>query len=54
MLVSLEPKGQDVIERLFPAFNRGEAQVSAGLDADEKDQLASFLRTIIRTVEDED
>jgi DNA-binding MarR family transcriptional regulator len=31
VLVSLEPKGQDVIERLFPAFNRGEAQVSAGL-----------------------
>ena len=31
VLVSLEPKGQDVIERLFPAFNRGEAQVSTGL-----------------------
>ena len=45
---------QEVIERLFPAFNHGEAQVSAGLDADEKDQLASFLRTIIRTVEEED
>ena len=29
VLVSLEPKGQEVIERLFPAFNRGEAQVSA-------------------------
>lgn len=54
VLVSLEPKGQDVIERLFPAFNRGEARVSAGLAADEKDQLASLLRTIIRTVEEED
>jgi DNA-binding MarR family transcriptional regulator len=54
VLVSLEPKGQDVIERLFPAFNRGEAQVSAGLAADEKEQLASLLRTIIRTVEEED
>src|SRR5246127_1966669 len=54
VLVSLEARGRDVIERLFPAFNYGDAQVSAGLDADEKDQLAYFLRTIIRTVEEED
>jgi DNA-binding MarR family transcriptional regulator len=54
VLVSLEPRGRDVIERLFPAFNRGEALVSAGLSGPEKDQLASLLRTIIRTVEDED
>ena len=54
VLVSLEPKGQDIIERLFPAFNRGEAQVSAGLTGHEKNQLASLLRTIIRTVEEED
>jgi DNA-binding MarR family transcriptional regulator len=54
VLVSLEPKGQEVIERLFPAFNRGEAQVSGGLTAREKDQLASLLRTIIRTVEEDD
>ena len=54
VMVSLEPKGVGVIERLFPAFNRGEAQVSAGLTSREKDQLASLLRTIIRTVEEED
>jgi 5-oxopent-3-ene-1,2,5-tricarboxylate decarboxylase/2-hydroxyhepta-2,4-diene-1,7-dioate isomerase len=54
VLVSLEPKGQEVIERLFPAFNHGEAQVSGGLTAREKDQLASLLRTIIRTVEEDD
>src|SRR5215472_6033909 len=54
VLVSLEPKGQDVIERLFPAFNRGEAQVSGSLTGREKDQLAALLRTIIRTVEEED
>jgi MarR family transcriptional regulator, organic hydroperoxide resistance regulator len=53
VLVSLEPRGQDVIERLFPAFNRGEALVSASLTAKEKDQLASLLRKIIRTVEDD-
>jgi DNA-binding MarR family transcriptional regulator len=50
--VSLEPKGREVIEGLFPAFNAGEAQVSASLSEREKNQLASLLRRIIRTVED--
>jgi hypothetical protein len=40
-----------VIERLFPAFNLGEAFVSASLSEREKNQLASLLRTIIRSVE---
>jgi MarR family transcriptional regulator, organic hydroperoxide resistance regulator len=52
VLVSLEPKGLGVIERLFPAFNMGEAFVSASLTDREKDQLASLLRTIIRSVEE--
>src|SRR5215831_14042565 len=52
VLVSLEPKGLGVIERLFPAFNQGEAFVSASLSEREKDQLASLLRTIIRSVEE--
>ena len=52
VLVSLEPKGLGVIERLFPAFNMGEAFVSASLTEREKNQLASLLRTIIRSVED--
>jgi len=54
VLVSLEPKGPGRHRGLFPAFNRGEAQVSTGLTRREKDQLASLLRTIIRTVEEED
>jgi MarR family transcriptional regulator, organic hydroperoxide resistance regulator len=54
VLVFLEPKGREVIERLFPAFNAGEAMVSAGLTEREKHHLASLLRTIIRTVEEED
>ena len=53
VLVSLEPKGQEVIERLFPAFNMGEALVSASLTEREKTQLATLLRKIIRTVGDE-
>jgi DNA-binding MarR family transcriptional regulator len=51
VLVSLEPKGRAVIERLFPAFNAGEAFVSSSLVETEKQQLASLLRKIIRSVE---
>jgi len=51
VLVSLEPKGTAVIERLFAAFNQGEATVSSGLTTHEKDQLAALLRKIIRSVE---
>jgi DNA-binding MarR family transcriptional regulator len=51
VLVGLEPKGLAVIERLFPAFNMGEAQVSAGLTEREKHRLASLLRKIIRAAE---
>ena len=54
VLVSLEDKGREVIERLFPAFNSGEALVSASLSEREKNQLATLLRKIIRTVENED
>jgi DNA-binding MarR family transcriptional regulator len=52
VLVSLEPKGAAVIERLFPAFNMGETDVSSGLSEQEKDQLAVLLRKIIRSVEE--
>ncbi len=52
VLVSLEPLGVGVIERLFPAFNMGEAFVSSSLTEREKNQLAALLRKIIRSVED--
>ncbi len=51
VLVSLEPRGLAVIERLFPAFNAGEALVSSGLTDEEKTTLAALLRKIIRTIE---
>src|SRR5579864_155970 len=51
VLVSLEPQGLAVIERLFPAFNAGEATVSSALTEDEKEQLAYLLRKITRSVE---
>ena len=53
VLVGLEPKGCAVIERLFPAFNVGEASVSSALTEAEKQQLATLLRRIIRSVEDD-
>ena len=52
VLVSLEPRGREVIEQLFPAFNEGEAFVSSSLTEGEKEQLAALLRKIIRSVED--
>jgi DNA-binding MarR family transcriptional regulator len=52
VLVSLEPKGVAVIERLFPAFNIGETHVSSALTEAEKEQLASLLRKIIRSAEE--
>jgi MarR family transcriptional regulator, organic hydroperoxide resistance regulator len=52
VVVSLQPPGRDLIEQLFPAFNAGEARVSASLTEDEKEQLAYLLRKIIRSVED--
>jgi MarR family transcriptional regulator, organic hydroperoxide resistance regulator len=51
VLVSLEPKGEAVIERLFPAFNASETQVSGALSDREKSQLAGLLRKIVRSVE---
>ena len=51
VLVSLEPKGEAVIERLFPAFNASETQVSGALSDREKNQLAGLLRKIVRSVE---
>src|ERR1700757_1204424 len=51
VLVTLEPKGVAVIERLFPAFNMGEASVSKGLAEEEKHELARLLRKIIRSAE---
>jgi MarR family transcriptional regulator, organic hydroperoxide resistance regulator len=51
VMVALRPKGRDIIERLFPAFNAGEAAVSSALTEEEKDQLAGLLRKIIRSVE---
>lgn len=45
--LELTAAGRRTIEELFPRFNRGEAAVTAGLDAREKATLARLLRRVI-------
>lgn len=52
VLVSLDPKGRAVIERLFPAFNHNETRVASVLTDREQTQLAGLLRKIIRSAEE--
>jgi DNA-binding MarR family transcriptional regulator/ribosomal protein S18 acetylase RimI-like enzyme len=48
--VSLTPEGRKKIETLFPTFNEEEVAVTEGLTAAHQEQLASMLRTVLRTV----
>ena len=51
VLVAMTDAGERLMADLFPAFNAEEAKISADLAAEQKDQLADALRTILRTVE---
>ncbi|WP_420639954.1 MarR family winged helix-turn-helix transcriptional regulator [Candidatus Poriferisocius sp.] len=44
--VGLTPAGLDTIERLFPAFNGFEGEMSEGLSDAEKGELARLLRVV--------
>jgi MarR family 2-MHQ and catechol resistance regulon transcriptional repressor len=44
---ALTRKGIGLMRRLFPPFNRAEAEVSRGLTPDEKVELAALLRRLI-------
>ncbi len=53
--VALTPDGRRLIERLFPRFNAGEAELVGGLDPQERRQLATLLRRLLvslRTTEE--
>jgi DNA-binding MarR family transcriptional regulator len=52
--VTATPAGNALMARLFGRFNAGEARIVAGLDADEARQLATLLRTVLRSVEEVD
>jgi DNA-binding MarR family transcriptional regulator len=48
--VSLTPEGRKKIETLFPRFNEEEVAVTERLTPGHQEQLASMLRTLLRTV----
>ncbi len=54
VLVNLTPEGHRVIEEIMPRFNRHEALVTRDLSPVERDQMASYLRRILRTLEEID
>jgi DNA-binding MarR family transcriptional regulator len=51
--VSLTPEGHKKIETLFPRFNEEEVAVTERLAPGHQEQLASMLRTMLRTVTSE-
>lgn len=51
VVVTLLDPGRELIERIFPEFNRQEAHFTADLDADERRQLARLLRRVTATAD---
>jgi MarR family transcriptional regulator, organic hydroperoxide resistance regulator len=51
VLVSIAPRGRNVVDQIMPAFNRHESLVTQALTEDEQDELARALRIVLRTVE---
>lgn len=51
VMVSLTAKGKKVVDDIMPAFNRHEALVTQALTEPELDDLARFLRVVLRTVD---
>ncbi|GAA4732893.1 MarR family winged helix-turn-helix transcriptional regulator [Phytohabitans rumicis] len=53
VLLSLTEAGEELMNRLFPAFNAEEAFVTSRLSADECEAVATALRKIVSQLEDE-
>lgn len=51
VMVSVTAKGRKVVDDIMPKFNRHEALVTQALTEDELDDLARFLRVVLRTVD---
>ena len=51
VMVSVTPKGRKVVDDIMPKFNRHEALVTQALDTEELDDMARFLRVVLRTVD---
>ena len=52
VIVSLTARGRTTIERLFPLFNRQEADVTRRLGGDGRRELAHGLREILRAIDE--
>jgi MarR family transcriptional regulator, organic hydroperoxide resistance regulator len=51
VLIELTKSGKTTIERLFPRFNKHEAQAAGGLTNNEQTELARLLRKMLAHVE---
>lgn len=51
LYVALTRRGQRLMSKLFVRFNRGEAAIAAGLEPDERHELARLLRKLQRSVD---
>ncbi len=51
VLVSLTQEGRSKIEELFPRFNAEESVVTRHLGTAEQDELAAFLRSMLRALD---
>ncbi len=51
VLLSLTPAAQELMESVFPEFNKEEAFVVAGLDDDQTQQMTSALRNVVAQVQ---
>ena len=51
VLLSLTPKGQRLMTKVFPQFNAVEAHVTAPLSQDDMLQMARSLRTVVKQAE---
>ncbi len=54
VVVGLSGDGLGVIKDLFPRFNRFESEMTTGLTASERRQLAHLLRQVVRNTDGED
>ena len=52
VIVKLLPDGRELIESVFPRFNRYETRFTSRLDPDERRELARLLRIVTATADD--
>jgi len=51
VMVSITTQGRQAVDEIMPAFNKHEALVNQALTEQELDDLARYLRVVLRTVD---